>query len=226
MKEHTKYARLKADCEDALARGLPEKCLQLLKENLDEREVHLRERWIALSGQFHELKWQQLEGAISSNEYTLGRNRIRQGLLALLEEIKPEQISLLRRTHDRILVYTYTGSILEWEKLFPEAFFSYAAVIRYNDLIPEDFQTPDVVIFDDTEENPVDVRPQMIRCLKAMPKAHFLYVGDKNPFKDSETLEGKAVWRRCSNANTQFTVHARLHELLEFRKIYGTLQNL
>ena len=223
IKEHAKFIRLKADCEDALKQGLPEKCLQLLEENLDETS---RREWVALYARFNQNERGKRLRTLSQDDYSREWNKLVNDLQDFMAILQPENVSLLRGIHDRILVCTYTSSLLEWEKLFPEAFFSHAAVVRYNDPVPEGFQAPDVVVFDDTEENTVDVRPQMIRCLKAMPKAHFLYVGDKNPFKDSETLEGKAVWRRCSNANTQFTVHARLRELLEFRKIYGTLQNL
>jgi predicted ribonuclease YlaK len=35
------------------------------------------------------------------------------------------------------------------------------------------------------------------------------------------TEEEKMIFNRMANANNRFTLHARLQELLEFRKIYG-----
>ena len=60
---------------------------------------------------------------------------------------------------------------------------------------------------------------------RSMPNAHFLYYGlpGENLFKKKDASEeDKAFALRCADANSKFTVHARLRELLEFRKIYGS----
>ena len=72
--------------------------------------------------------------------------------------------------------------------------------------------------------NDVGVDSVCKRYAAEMPQAHFLYFGELNPFTESRKRneQDAAIFERCANANSKFTLHARLRELLEFRKIYGT----
>lgn len=128
--------------------------------------------------------------------------------------LKPDDISLLRRIHDRILVVACKNSPTDWAGIFNEAYFSHVAVIRYREDIPDRFKNADVVVFDDLN-CPSKNHVFFSQYLKALPKAHYLYVGEENPLKDDDP----AAFLRCANANSLITVYSRLRELLEFRKI-------
>jgi hypothetical protein len=91
---------------------------------------------------------------------------------------------------------------------------------RLLEAIPDDYRSSDVVIFDGRD---VDAGPEMRRYAVELRQAHLLYFGERNPLTDSRRndLLDAAIFDRCANANSKFTLHARLRELLDFRRIYG-----
>jgi hypothetical protein len=223
----TKYHRLRNDCFAAIQNhDNLEQCCYLLLESLDERESAFTEI-TAVSGRLRGLLSENNLGTISFEEYTMHRNRIRKSLLTFLDStLRPEDVSLLRRIHERILIVVCKNSPTNWEKLFPDAFFSHAHIIRYGDEVPAEFSSPDVVIFDDLECPGIGNDAEIRRLARSMPGANLLYYGQpgENIFKKknaSEEDQGFAA--RCADANSKFTLHARLRELLEFRKIYGPI---
>lgn len=220
--EITKYTRLRTDCQTALAANNLEKCFELLAESLDERMaaysnyVLLRSRLSAALNSWN-------AGLVSHADHSQTLNLIRAGILGFLNELKPEEVSLLRRIHDTILIVACKNSPTDWENLFPEAFFSHARVIRYRDEVPSDFRASDIVIFDDLGcAGDQNSRQNFMRHLaNELPKANLLYFGKENPFQDSDFEGDSTVFNRMANANSRFTVHARLRELLEYRKVYS-----
>lgn len=220
----TKYQRLQLDFQTAIQNhDNLEKCCAIIMENLDEQTEKYQEA-LNISGQFQSLLREDNIGILSSDERILNRNKIRSRLISLVNSIKPEDVSLLRRIHDRILVVACKKSPTDWEKLFPEAFFSHVHIMRYGDEPLADYTSPDVVIFDDLDCPGTGNMAQMRMLSRSMPTANLLYFGptNENPFKESNVEEDIAIYARMSNANSKFTLHARLQELLEFRKIYGT----
>lgn len=214
---HSKYHRLRTDCQAAIGDSNLEKCFELLAESLDERKAAYNE-YVQMRGRLSSLLSQWSLGLISNADYNLTLNQIRAGLLNFLDNtIKEEDVSLLRRIHDRILIVASKLNPAEWEKLFNEAYFSHARIIKYDDEIPEEFKSPDVVVFDNLYmKNHLGMR----RYIRELPDAHYLYVSSK---KDDNPLEAEnpEAFERCANANSLITVPARLRELLEYRKIYG-----
>ncbi len=156
-----------------------------------------------------------------SDAYELLYNQISADTLALLDTLEDKHLTLLNRINDQILIFAPNSKAADWEALFSDKDFSHALVLPLGREVPIAYSSPDVVIFDDSGQ---DVRPEMVRFAAEMPQAHFLYFGDNNPFTESRkrSKEDAAIFERCANANSKFTVHARLRELLEFRKIYGT----
>jgi hypothetical protein len=223
----TKYHRLRNDCQAAIQADNLEKCCELLLESLDERESAFTEI-VAVSGRLRGLLSQNNLGTLSFDEYSRHRAQVRVALLTFLSTLKPEDVSLLRRIHDRILVIACKNSPTDWANLFPEAFFSHVHIMRYGEDVPAAYVAPDVVIFDDLDCQGTGNDAQIRMMARAMSHAHFLYYGlpGENLFKKKDASEeDQAFAARCADANSKFTLHARLRELLEFRKIYGTPSN-
>lgn len=220
----TKYHRLRNDCQAAIQSDNLEKCCELLLESLDERTATFLEI-AAISGRLRGLLSENNMGTLSFDEYAIHCNRIRKSLLSFLDStLKPEDVSLLRRIHDRILVVACKKSPTDWDNLFPDAFFSHVHIMRFGEELPSAYSSPDVVIFDDLECNGVDNDAKIRMYARSMPDTHFLYYGlpGGNIFKKKDASEeDQGFAKRCADANSKFTVHARLRELLEFRKIYG-----
>jgi len=87
------------------------------------------------------------------------------------------------------------------------------------------FQSPDVVIFDDLNSIGTDHYDHITQLSEAMPDANLLYFKNgRNPFENG-TPEEQAIFPRMANANSKFTVHARLRELglRPFRRPRGML---
>lgn len=217
--QKVKNTRLRKKCQEALVDDNLEMCLQELSFLFPENEDIINQR-----GRVSGLKKEGQNGTISSDEYRRERSKIRVALSTFANEnILPDDddtISILEGIHNRILILSPEDKVSDWKAMFSEENFSHAHVIRYGKEIPTDYLSPDVVIFDDTGPN---ARPDMVRLSVEMPQAHFLYYGDLNPFTESRKRnpQDAAIFERCANANSKFTLHARLRELLEFRKIYG-----
>jgi len=217
----TKYHRLRTDCLTAIADHNLEKCFELLAESLDDRGATYS-NYIELRGQLSSALQLFNRGRVTAQEHTMTINQIREGLLYLVNDtLEPSDVSLLRRIHDRILIVVQMDSRTDWTGLFPEAFFSHICIIHYGQEVPNLFQSPDVVIFDDLNSIGTDHYDHITQLSEAMPDANLLYFKNgRNPFENG-TPEEQAIFPRMANANSKFTVHARLRELLEFRKIYG-----
>ncbi len=222
-----KNSSLLAECQKALEDNNLELCLQLLSNHFPSNQEVINQR-----GRLNGLNKEERNGTISSEEYRRERNRIRVALITFVDEnvlpddempnheILDDEDEVLEGIHNRILIITFKDSFTNWEMLFPKAFFSHRCIINYGEEVPTDYLTPDVIIFDDSGPN---ARPYMVRFAEKMPQAHLLYFGELNPFTESRkrNLQDAAFFDRCANANSKFTIHARLRELLEFRKIFG-----
>ena len=216
----TKYHRLRADCLAAIADHNLEKCFELLAESLDERTEAYSD-YILLRGRLSSALQLSIRGETTTQEHTTTLNQMRVGLLHFVKDtLQPSDVSLLRRIHDRILIVAGKDSPTNWEGLFPEAFFSHTCIMHYGETVPDKFQSPDVVIFDDLDGVGTDHHAQMKTLSETMPNTNLLYFGKSNPFATG-TPEERGIFPRMANSNSQFTIHARLRELLEFRKIYG-----
>lgn len=223
----TKYSQLRASVQAAVGDNNLDKCFELLSESLDDTKSIYND-YLQLRGRFSGLLQIWSSGQISISDYNLTLNQIRVGVVNFVSLIKPEDVSLLRRINDKILIIACKDRPDEyWQDLFPEIWFSHREIIRYREEIPADFKNADVVIFDDLrgEHCKGSGREVFMREIaKALPKANLLYFGkpDGNPFHESDTEGDDLIFDRMGNANSRFTIHARLRELLEYRKIYGS----
>lgn len=211
--ELAKYQYLLRDCRAAIADDNMEKYFELLDGNLDEFSSNYNAS-VTLKGSWNRLQNKKIAGSLRPEEVAVQDADIRERALLFVKSLKPDDVSLLRRIHDRILVVACKNSPTAWAKIFNEAYFSHVTIIRYQEDIPEDFHNSDVLVLDDLE-CPVKNHIHFKRYLESLPKAHVLYVGKENPLKEDDPAE----FLRCANANSLITVYARLRELLEFRKI-------
>jgi hypothetical protein len=219
----TKYHRLRTDCHGAIQKDNLEQCCSLIMESLDERAVVFNEV-LAISSRLQGLLSENNMGTLSFDEYSKHRALVRKSLITFLDNtLKPEDVSLLRRIHEKILVIKCKKSPTIWKDLFPDAFFSHVHIMNYGDELPATFLSPDVIVFDDLECPGIGNTAQIRLLCRQMPDANWLYFGLENPFKENEVDGDKDLFDRFANANSKFTIHARLRELLEFRKIYGPL---
>ena len=214
----TTLAQLLQSCRTTIRKGNLEKCFELLDEALaisEETEV-IRNKLIHQEGRLN--RAQHEFGLGISDAKTQVYNQISADMLTFLGTLEEKHLTLLNRINDVILILSPVGKEADWKTMFSEKNFSHACVVKYGNEIPLDFSTPDVIIFDDSGP---DARPFMVQYAKEMPLAHFLYFGETNPYTESRKRDtaAAAIFDRCANANSKFTVHARLRELLEFRKM-------
>jgi hypothetical protein len=212
---------LREKCRQAIRKGNLEKCFDLLDEALTrgEETEAIRNELIQQEGRLNRAMRERRLGV--SDAYEQVYNQISNDVLTLLDNLEDKHLTLLNRINDQILIIAPESRVANWQALFSDKNFSHALVLSSGKEVPLAYSNPDVVVFDDSGP---DVRPEMVRFAAAMPQAHFLYFGNNNPFTESRkrNQEDAAIFERCANANSKFTVHARLRELLEFRKIYGT----
>lgn len=194
-----------------------EQCFDFLETSLVNR-ARLDELLI-LKGNLNRAKHNQSLGLSNTADQVSAKTTA--AILEMLNKLTEEDISPINPINGRILILSPESKVAMWKGMFTEDNFSHSKVIQYGQDIPSDYLSPDVVIFDDTGPN---ARPEMVRFAAEMPQAHFLYFGELNPFTESRKRnpDDAAIFERCANANSKFTLHARLRELLEFRKIYGT----
>ena len=203
-------------CRRAIRDGIFEQCFDFLEAELVNR-TRLDELLI-LKGNLNRAKHSQSLGLSDTVDRVSATTTA--AILEILNKLTEEDISPINPINGRILILSPESKAAEWRAMFSTQNFSHARVIHYGQDIPLDYRSPDVVIFDDTGPN---ARPHMVQLAGEMPQAHFLYFGDLNPFTETRKRnpEDASIFERCANANSKFTVHARLQELLEFRKIYG-----
>jgi len=203
-------------CRAIIGDGTMETCFDLLEASLVNR-ARLDELLI-LKGNLNRAKHSQSLGLSDTADRVSATTTA--AILEMLNKLTEEDISPINPINGRILILSPESKVAEWRAMFSTQNFSHAHVIQYGQDIPLDYRTPDVVIFDDSGPN---ARPYMAQYAEEMPQAHFLYFGETNPFTESRKRNPKdaAIFDRCANANSKFTVHARLRELLEFRRIYG-----
>jgi len=216
----TQYEQLLHDCHAAIEDANLEQCLKLLLKSVSGKASvydDIRQQ----SGLFKLASRDHNNSLLLRDQYRKEYSQISNALLDLLRGLQETDCIFTEDIHERILLMTFTESKAEWADLFPQKKFSHIKIINYDDALPEDYLNPVVVIFDDTGPN---ARPYMVQLAQEMPQAHFLYFGELNPFTESRKRneQDAAIFERCANANSKFTLHARLRELLEFRKIYGT----
>lgn len=203
-------------CRAAIGDGTVEQCFDLLEDSLVNR-ARLDELLI-LKGNLNRAKHSHVLGLSDTVSQVSAATSA--AILEMLNKLKEEDINPINPINGRILILSPEDKVSDWQAMFSEQNFSHACVIRYGKEIPPDYRSPDVVLFDDTGPN---ARPHMVQLAGEMPQAHFLYFGENNPFTENRKRnpQDAAIFERCANANSKFTVHARLRELLEFRKIYG-----
>ncbi len=218
--ENIKYQRLKEDCQLAVKRDNLDLCLEYLERNIDPSDTDIYNDCIVMQGRLSALQNERIEGTLSNEEMTRGKNAIRVGILLLLDRIiKEHRVSFRSSINYRILVIACKSNTKQWNRLFSEADFSHRLIICYGEEVPSEFQSPDVVILDDLSEFCAGMNfAEMVRYAKELPDANLLYVGEENPFSDSKAY--KLLYDRFANANSFITVHGRLRELLEYRKYY------
>ena len=218
----TKYTHLHTSCSTALSADNLEKCFELLRQGFNlstetQNDLNL------LEGSWNRAKRFYGQGQLAYAEFSKELTRVAGALGDILGKLTEDDVSTSDSVNDRILIIACKNSPTDWENLFPEAFFSHVRKIHYRDDISEEYRTADVVIFDDLKCTG-DRQVFMRQIASDLPKANLLYYGKVNPFQDSDTEGDDAIFDRMANANSQFTLHARLRELLEFRKIYGPPQ--
>ncbi len=216
----TKYQHLQSECNHAVSQNKLEKCIELLQNSLDESEKDTYNEFILIQGNLNNVLYLWNTKQSSLEDYSISLSKVRASMLGFINRIRPQDVSLLKRIHDMILIVACKQSPTDWERLFPDAYFSHAKVIRYGDAIPDAFQKADVIILDDLGDYCEGMnQADMIRYATEIPNANLLYIGKKNPWGDSKAY--KHLFERCANAGSQITVHARLRELLEFKKYFG-----
>lgn len=215
----TQHAQLLHDCRESISDGNLEQCFKLLRRHL-KPNASIANQVFLQSALFNSTARENNSSLLSRQDYHRENAQVIHAMLDLLPKIQEEDVLFDDGIHERILIFTFKENLAEWQRLFAKREFSHTRIVFYDDPIPEEYTTPVVVIFDDT--GPA-ARPYMVQYATEMPQAHFLYFGERNPFTDSwkRNAQDAAIWDRTANANTLFTVYARLKELLEFRGIYG-----
>lgn len=216
MQNISPITQLREKCRTAIGSGTLEDCFDLLETSLVNRAKF--DELLILKGNLNRAKHGQSLGLSNTADQVSATTAA--AILDMLNKLTEEDINPINPINGRILILSPESKVAEWKGMFTEDNFSHAMVISYDQEIPLEFRGSDVVVFDDT---PRIARPHMVQLAKEMPQAHFLYFGDRNPFTEGRERypEEAAIFERCANANSKFTLHARLRELLEFRKRFG-----
>ena len=222
--QNARYQRLKMGFQAALADDNLEECFKILSTGFTLSDSQRKELSL-LEGRYSRVRRERRGNRIDFDKFSMETSQVANGLGELLAELGEDAVSISDEIANRILVVVCKNSPTDWPKLFPEAFFSHAHIMRYGEEMPAAYTSPDVVIFDDLDCPGIGNDAQIRMLARSMPAAHFLYYGPpgENLFKKKDASEEDQKFaKRCADANSQFTLHARLRELLEFRKIYGT----
>lgn len=219
-----KYQRLKADFQKALSSDNLEKCIELLRRDFllgDDQQKEL----IMFERRLNQARRERQMNTIDFDKFSMETSQVANSLNDLFSKLGEDVVSFADAIHDRILVVACKNSPTDWEKLFPDAFFSHIHIIRYGEEVPVEYTSSDVVIFDDLDCPGIGNDAQIRALARSMPQANLLFYGlpGENIFKKKNAPEeDQGFAARCADANSKFTLHARLRELLEFRKIYGS----
>lgn len=213
------------DCQRAIADANPEMCLQLLLENLDEqRGADVMKEYALHKANLSTIRREARVGKLTFDEEARKLASINDGLLEFVNSLEEKDVTLLRLTHDRLLVVTRSGREDKWAQMFPEAYFSQCKVIVFGKDCPNGFENPAIVIFDNFENEGENLRTEIVWHCKKMQSSHYLFcIKSRSPFHEGDaSSDEKKIGDRMVFANSWMTVHARLRELLEFVKIFRT----
>jgi len=220
--QNTKYQRLKDDFQAALTDDNLEECFKLLRKGFNLSAEHQKDL-ILMERIYNQARRERRTNKMGFEKFSEETSKTADSLLQVMSSLTEDDISLSDEIPNRIVVVICKNSPTDWDTMFSEAFFSHAHIMRYGEEVPAAYISPDVVIFDDLECPGIGNESKMRMLAREMPGAHLLYFGlpGENPFKKKDASEeDKTFAARCADANSKFTVHARLRELLEFRKIY------
>jgi len=170
---------------------------------------------LLLAGQYSRHKKKRIASLYSNEEERRVLTKIHHGLLSLIDEITPEEAAaydLETSIFKKILSISKTKDRKEaMEKLFPQTHFKEMDyLIADENLTEEKINQYQILLFDDIETS--DAYYALYEQYLKTVNPYLLYFGVRR-VPDSNGQKIKAYF-----ANSQFSVHSRLQEMIAFLK--------
>ena len=211
--------RLKRDIKRLVASNLGN-ALKKLGQALDESGDNYN-TCISLQAEFNRVKQQSISGGLTPTEESTYLSRVVNRFLDFVDSLEGEDIrpafQLQEEIYDRILVVCKEAQRVPYlQRFFPEAFFKGVAYLP-SDEEPEPEPDPesfDIVIFDNHPHDSDNGEHALLKDYLSLGKPRLLYFGQTLPLLYN--YPEKAYF-----ANSIFSLHARLEEMLTFLKYYN-----
>ncbi len=225
--------KLKKEAKELMGRGNTKKVFNLLA--LVSEDSDKSSELILLRGRYNRLKDKEKGGRLDPNTYEIQLNNITSTLIDFVTSLEAEDIKMgFQVAHqeitNRIIVFTQAAKIESISQLFAELNFSNVSVLTANKLTDTELKDVDLIVFDNTDL-PVCYNEKQLEgfevAKKTLVKARIVQMDEiiNNTPKFIVHYGNILHWvndkrARVQAANAQFTLYARIKEVIEFINTY------
>jgi hypothetical protein len=180
---------------------------------------------VIYTARLKKLNAEKYKGALSTENENIELSKLFDAVLALIDQITPEEAAayeLENAVFKRILVVCKSAGREEYmRRLFPEQYFKGVEYdVSEKPRAAESVNRFDLVIFDNYPHGAPDDPHDLLKYYLEQTQPYLLYFGSQQLNLLREYPE-KAYF-----ANSIFSLHGRLREMIEFLKYYSTTGNL
>lgn len=180
---------------------------------------------VIYTARLKKLNAEKMKGALSAENENIELSKLFDAVLALIDQITPEEAAayeLENAVFKRILVVCKSAGREEYmRRLFPEQYFKGVEYdVSEKPRAAASVNRFDLVVFDNYPHGTPDDPHELLKYYLEQTQPYLLYFGSQqlNLLRD---YPEKAYF-----ANSIFSLHGRLREMIEFLKYYSTTGNL
>lgn len=175
---------------------------------------------VIYTARLKKLNAEKMKGALSAEQENLELSKLFDAVLALIDQITPEEAAayeLENAVFKRILVVCKSAGREEYmRRLFPEQYFKGVEYdVSEKPRAAASVNKFDLVIFDNDPFGDPEDRQTLLRYYLDNTDPYLLYFGTPLKFLNEKPYSEKAYF-----ANSIFSLHGRLREMIEFLKYY------
>lgn len=227
-------SQLKSQTETLITENQLQDALLLLKQYLDTKGGRLKSGIIQLSRQYNDLMDEKIAQTISRSEYTLEMNKLSQSIMMFLNKIEEVHLKKsMTSSHQKIanpllLIAHDDKSGKDLQELLLDLNFTNVTVVGLT-FTKENINLKDyhLIIFDNTdlpspprggrlteeEQSFINMRTDVMNYVINNSPKFIVHYGNFLHWIDAHR-------NRAQAANSQFTLYARIKEVLEFMNTY------
>lgn len=213
MQNRSKTINLKQEIEDILTDNIG-LAIQKLEAILTVEDIETKKELLLHNGSYKRLEKGNRMGDITFDTYNTELNKLTAKIYDCIQRVSEERLfdnyQIREEIREKILIVCQADRETEMKKLFPSLYFPNTTFHDVEDGL-RDLEKIKVVVFDDIEA-PNENKAILLHYLKAIDnsKTFLLYYGKYQPYSE---YSHKAYF-----SNSQFSIHARLKEMLDFIK--------